>query len=230
MGMIPRAVEQVFRTAEELRAKGWEYTMEGQFLEIVCPLSPTCPCSRLTPAAVQRDGARPARHGRGPQARDQARRARDARDRCGRPAPALTHAGPRAARARAGPAQRRRDADERAVLALAQRVHAARRGHERAHGRALRREPEPRRPRGERAAERERRGRGPRAPARDAEHQPEPERAGRRDRRARREGRARREAHPVPQLEAHVPAAKLAQRELENARASPRGPEAGHPY
>jgi kinesin family protein C1 len=35
MGMIPRAVEQVFRTAEELRAKGWEYTMEGQFLEIV---------------------------------------------------------------------------------------------------------------------------------------------------------------------------------------------------
>ncbi|KAA1468982.1 kinesin-domain-containing protein [Dentipellis sp. KUC8613] len=33
-GMIPRAVEQVFRVAEELRSKGWEYTMEGQFLEI----------------------------------------------------------------------------------------------------------------------------------------------------------------------------------------------------
>ncbi|THH17845.1 hypothetical protein EW146_g3050 [Bondarzewia mesenterica] len=33
-GMIPRAVEQVFRVAEELRSKGWEYTMQGQFLEI----------------------------------------------------------------------------------------------------------------------------------------------------------------------------------------------------
>jgi hypothetical protein len=35
MGMIPRAVDQVFRVAEELRPKGWEYKMEGQFLEIV---------------------------------------------------------------------------------------------------------------------------------------------------------------------------------------------------
>lgn len=35
MGMIPRAVEQVFRSTEELRPKGWEYLMEGQFLEIV---------------------------------------------------------------------------------------------------------------------------------------------------------------------------------------------------
>jgi kinesin family protein C1 len=33
--MIPRAVDQVFRTVDELRAKGWEYKMEGQFLEIV---------------------------------------------------------------------------------------------------------------------------------------------------------------------------------------------------
>ncbi|KDQ51067.1 hypothetical protein JAAARDRAFT_62813 [Jaapia argillacea MUCL 33604] len=33
-GMIPRAVEQVFRAAEGLKHKGWEYTMEGQFLEI----------------------------------------------------------------------------------------------------------------------------------------------------------------------------------------------------
>jgi len=33
-GMIPRAVEQVFRVAEEMKAKGWEYTMEGQMLEI----------------------------------------------------------------------------------------------------------------------------------------------------------------------------------------------------
>ena len=34
-GMIPRAVEQVFRVAEEMRSKGWEYKIEGQFLEIV---------------------------------------------------------------------------------------------------------------------------------------------------------------------------------------------------
>ncbi|KAG5640607.1 hypothetical protein DXG03_007947 [Asterophora parasitica] len=33
-GMIPRAVEQVFRVADEMKSKGWEYTMEGQFLEI----------------------------------------------------------------------------------------------------------------------------------------------------------------------------------------------------
>ncbi|KAH7929051.1 kinesin-domain-containing protein [Leucogyrophana mollusca] len=33
-GMIPRAVNQVFRVAEDLRSKGWEYKMEGQFLEI----------------------------------------------------------------------------------------------------------------------------------------------------------------------------------------------------
>ena len=34
-GMIPRAVDQVFRVAEEMKTKGWEYKMEGQFLEIV---------------------------------------------------------------------------------------------------------------------------------------------------------------------------------------------------
>ncbi|KAJ3526267.1 hypothetical protein NMY22_g10232 [Coprinellus aureogranulatus] len=33
-GMIPRAVEQVFRVAEEMKDKGWEYRIEGQFLEI----------------------------------------------------------------------------------------------------------------------------------------------------------------------------------------------------
>ena len=36
VGMIPRAVEQVFQVTEELTSKGWEYTLEGQFLEIVC--------------------------------------------------------------------------------------------------------------------------------------------------------------------------------------------------
>lgn len=34
-GMIPRAVRQLFQTGDEMRSKGWEYTMEGQFLEIV---------------------------------------------------------------------------------------------------------------------------------------------------------------------------------------------------
>ena len=33
--MIPRAVEQVFQVAEMMMKKGWEYKMEGQFLEIV---------------------------------------------------------------------------------------------------------------------------------------------------------------------------------------------------
>ncbi|OCB85473.1 kinesin-domain-containing protein [Sanghuangporus baumii] len=33
-GMIPRAVEQVFRVTEQLKSKGWDYKMDGQFLEI----------------------------------------------------------------------------------------------------------------------------------------------------------------------------------------------------
>ncbi|OCH96400.1 kinesin-domain-containing protein [Obba rivulosa] len=34
VGMIPRAVDQVFKVTDDLRRKGWEYKMEGQFLEI----------------------------------------------------------------------------------------------------------------------------------------------------------------------------------------------------
>ncbi|KII87111.1 hypothetical protein PLICRDRAFT_42749 [Plicaturopsis crispa FD-325 SS-3] len=45
-GMIPRAVDQVFRVAEDLKSKGWEYTMEGQFLEIVSPSPPPLPFPR----------------------------------------------------------------------------------------------------------------------------------------------------------------------------------------
>ncbi|CUA78121.1 Kinesin-like protein KIFC1 [Rhizoctonia solani] len=33
-GMIPRAVQQMFRVTEDLGPRGWEYKMEGQFLEI----------------------------------------------------------------------------------------------------------------------------------------------------------------------------------------------------
>ncbi|CAH1262778.1 KIFC1 [Branchiostoma lanceolatum] len=33
-GMIPRAVEQVFHTAEQLKTKGWEYKITASFLEI----------------------------------------------------------------------------------------------------------------------------------------------------------------------------------------------------
>lgn len=33
--MIPRAVNEVFRAADTLKNKGWEYSIEGQFLEIV---------------------------------------------------------------------------------------------------------------------------------------------------------------------------------------------------
>ncbi|KAK2459328.1 hypothetical protein APHAL10511_008653 [Amanita phalloides] len=34
VGVIPRAVEQVFRVTEFMKTKGWQYRMEGQFLEI----------------------------------------------------------------------------------------------------------------------------------------------------------------------------------------------------
>ena len=34
LGMIPRTVQQIFETAEQLKSKGWIYAMEGQFLEI----------------------------------------------------------------------------------------------------------------------------------------------------------------------------------------------------
>ncbi|KAG4097061.1 kinesin-domain-containing protein [Neocallimastix lanati (nom. inval.)] len=34
IGMIPRAVKQIFVAAEELKEKGWKYEMEGQYLEI----------------------------------------------------------------------------------------------------------------------------------------------------------------------------------------------------
>ena len=34
-GMIPRTVEQVFQVAEVMGKKGWEYKIEGEFLEIV---------------------------------------------------------------------------------------------------------------------------------------------------------------------------------------------------
>ena len=30
MGMIPRAVEQVFRIAGEMQSRGWEYAIEGE--------------------------------------------------------------------------------------------------------------------------------------------------------------------------------------------------------
>ncbi|ORX94860.1 kinesin-domain-containing protein [Basidiobolus meristosporus CBS 931.73] len=34
MGVIPRAVLQIYQTANLLKEKGWEYTMEGQYVEI----------------------------------------------------------------------------------------------------------------------------------------------------------------------------------------------------
>jgi kinesin family protein C1 len=34
MGMIPRAVNQIYAAAERLKDKGWEYQIEGQYLEI----------------------------------------------------------------------------------------------------------------------------------------------------------------------------------------------------
>ena len=63
--MIPRAVEQVFRGTEQMKMKGWEYKMEGQFLEIVRMVSP-----RENPPlinfflTVQRNYQRPSRERR----------------------------------------------------------------------------------------------------------------------------------------------------------------------
>ena len=34
LGMIPRAVQQIFQTAAELEDKGWQYEFEASFLEI----------------------------------------------------------------------------------------------------------------------------------------------------------------------------------------------------
>jgi kinesin family protein C1 len=34
MGMIPRAVNQIYASAERLKPKGWEFQIEGQYLEI----------------------------------------------------------------------------------------------------------------------------------------------------------------------------------------------------
>jgi kinesin family member C1 len=33
-GMIPRAVQQIFEVSQNLKQKGWEYTMSCQYLEI----------------------------------------------------------------------------------------------------------------------------------------------------------------------------------------------------
>ncbi len=33
-GMIPRAVQQIYAACEALKDKGWEYSMQAQFLEI----------------------------------------------------------------------------------------------------------------------------------------------------------------------------------------------------
>jgi kinesin family protein C1 len=33
-GMIPRAIEMMFRETDALKDRGWEYKLQGQFLEI----------------------------------------------------------------------------------------------------------------------------------------------------------------------------------------------------
>jgi hypothetical protein len=57
LGMIPRAVEQVFRVVEDLKSKGWEYSLEGQFLEIVSAvrLLLLCKSSLKESSTVQRN-------------------------------------------------------------------------------------------------------------------------------------------------------------------------------
>ncbi|KAF8875354.1 P-loop containing nucleoside triphosphate hydrolase protein [Mucidula mucida] len=49
VGMIPRAFDQIFRVTRDLKTKGWEYTLEGQFLEIynetIIDLLTNTPCA-----------------------------------------------------------------------------------------------------------------------------------------------------------------------------------------
>lgn len=33
-GMIPRAIDMIFRVSSQLKDRGWKYQMEGQFLEV----------------------------------------------------------------------------------------------------------------------------------------------------------------------------------------------------
>jgi hypothetical protein len=33
-GMIPRAIDMIFRVSGQLKDRGWKYQMEGQFLEV----------------------------------------------------------------------------------------------------------------------------------------------------------------------------------------------------
>lgn len=51
-GMIPRAVSQIYKAANDLKSKGWEYTMEGSFLEIYCENMRDLLASRGTPAKL----------------------------------------------------------------------------------------------------------------------------------------------------------------------------------
>ncbi|CCG83125.1 Kinesin motor domain protein [Taphrina deformans PYCC 5710] len=51
-GMIPRAVSQIYKAANDLKSKGWEYSMEGSFLEIYCENMRDLLASRSTPAKL----------------------------------------------------------------------------------------------------------------------------------------------------------------------------------
>lgn len=50
--MIPRAVSQIYKAANDLKSKGWEYTMEGSFLEIYCENMRDLLASRNTPVKL----------------------------------------------------------------------------------------------------------------------------------------------------------------------------------
>lgn len=60
--MIPRAVEQVFRVASEMKSRGWEYKIEGQFLEIVSLITRS-DFTQYSSLPVQRNHQRSLREG-----------------------------------------------------------------------------------------------------------------------------------------------------------------------
>lgn len=51
-GMIPRAVAQIYKAANDLKSKGWEYSIEGSFLEIYCENMRDLLASRNTPTKL----------------------------------------------------------------------------------------------------------------------------------------------------------------------------------
>ena len=160
-GMIPRAVRQIYDTAQALEEKGWRYAMEGSFVEVYN--------ENLNDLLGRPEEFDRKKH-----------EIRHDMQRCKTHVSDLTTvdldspAKVESILKRAnGEPQRGGDQGQRAQLAQPQRVHAAADGREQADGRAQRGHAEPGRPGGQRAPESL--GQHGREAQGDAEHQQEPQ-------------------------------------------------------